>query len=259
MLDRTGSATRWRWSRMDDDDRRGDFTVWGADISRQAIDIARRGRYGPRAIAGVPEPHRSRFVRTPPDRRRAELRDRHEQLRRRVRFSSANLIVRAARDAETTTSSSVTTSSSYLSQIVASQGRRGASPPVPRSAATCCSGPARAFGRTPGCARADHGQRRPHVPAQSVGAHRGQAMKHLETSAVSMRSATSCGPALPKIKSRRLTPSNAIAPTSRRRTRRVASDARAQGRGVDGRPGDAGFRSTRRRNCSSRRSIGAAP
>src|SRR5262249_45865242 len=48
---------------MDDADL-GDFTVWGADISRQAIDVARRGRYGPRAIAGVPPAYRARYVRT---------------------------------------------------------------------------------------------------------------------------------------------------------------------------------------------------
>jgi chemotaxis methyl-accepting protein methylase len=80
---------------MDDDDLRGDFTVWGADISRQAIDIARRGRYGPRAIAGVPESYRSRFVRTVQtgDKPSYEI---DEQLRRRVRFSSANLIANGA-------------------------------------------------------------------------------------------------------------------------------------------------------------------
>jgi len=80
---------------MDDDDLRGDFTVWGADISRQAIDIARRGRYGPRAIAGVPESYRSRFVRTiqSSDKPSYEI---DEQLRRRVRFSSANLVASGA-------------------------------------------------------------------------------------------------------------------------------------------------------------------
>src|SRR4051794_7723396 len=33
---------------MDDEALNGEFTVWGGDISRYAIDIARRGRYGRR-------------------------------------------------------------------------------------------------------------------------------------------------------------------------------------------------------------------
>jgi len=76
---------------MDDDDLRGDFIVWGADISRQAIDVARRGRYGPRAVAGVPEQYRTRFVRTIEDGERPAY-EMAEELRRRVRFSAANLI-----------------------------------------------------------------------------------------------------------------------------------------------------------------------
>jgi len=75
---------------MDDADL-GDFTVWGADISRQAIDVARRGRYGPRAIAGVPPAYRARYVRTIESRTTPSY-EIAEELRRRVRFSSANLI-----------------------------------------------------------------------------------------------------------------------------------------------------------------------
>ena len=41
---------------MDDEALNGEFTVWGGDISRYAIDIARRGRYGPRAVATVSRP-----------------------------------------------------------------------------------------------------------------------------------------------------------------------------------------------------------
>ena len=76
---------------MDDDDLRGDFTVWGADISRQAIDNARRGRNGPRAIAGVPPAHRARFVQTIEDGPTPSY-EIAEELRRRVRFSTANLV-----------------------------------------------------------------------------------------------------------------------------------------------------------------------
>jgi len=74
---------------MDDEDLRGDFTVWGGDISRQAIDIARRGRYGPRAIAGVPEAYRERFVRGTGVAAEHEIVD---EVRRRVRFIAINLV-----------------------------------------------------------------------------------------------------------------------------------------------------------------------
>src|SRR5215467_3600601 len=40
---------------MADEVLKGEFTVWGGDISRFAIDVARRGRYGPRAVATVRE------------------------------------------------------------------------------------------------------------------------------------------------------------------------------------------------------------
>lgn len=74
---------------MDDDELGGDFTVWGGDISRQAIDIARRGRYGPRAIAGVPVDYRDRFVRSLNGGAEYEIAD---ELQRRVRFAAINLV-----------------------------------------------------------------------------------------------------------------------------------------------------------------------
>jgi chemotaxis methyl-accepting protein methylase len=76
---------------MDDADL-GDFTVWGTDISRQAIDIARRGRYGPRAIAGVPPAARARYVRTIESGAAPASYEIVDELRRRVRFSTANLV-----------------------------------------------------------------------------------------------------------------------------------------------------------------------
>ena len=48
---------------MDDEALKGDFTVWGGDISRYAVDMARRGRYGPRAVATVRADYRQRFLR----------------------------------------------------------------------------------------------------------------------------------------------------------------------------------------------------
>jgi len=69
----------------------GDFTVWGGDISHQAIKIARQGRYGTRAIAAVPEHYRRRFFSavTTPAGTEYEV---AEELRRRVRFMAANLV-----------------------------------------------------------------------------------------------------------------------------------------------------------------------
>src|SRR5579871_5166319 len=49
---------------MADEALKGEFTVWGGDISRYAIEIARRGRYGPRAVATVPDVYRQRFLRS---------------------------------------------------------------------------------------------------------------------------------------------------------------------------------------------------
>jgi chemotaxis methyl-accepting protein methylase len=75
---------------MDDEGLKGDFTVWGGDISRGAIDVARRGRYGPRAVATVRADYRQRFLRpigNPP----AEYEVVNE-LRQRTRFMAANLV-----------------------------------------------------------------------------------------------------------------------------------------------------------------------
>jgi len=68
-----------------------DFTVWGGDISRRAIEIARRSRYGPRAISGVPEEYRRRFLR-PVSAGLAPEYEVVESLRQRVRFTILNLV-----------------------------------------------------------------------------------------------------------------------------------------------------------------------
>ena len=75
-----------------DQDARGDFAVWGCDISREAIDSARRGRFGRRAIAGIPEAYRQRFLVACGDDTTPEY-EICEELRRRIRFSAANLFV----------------------------------------------------------------------------------------------------------------------------------------------------------------------
>ncbi len=76
---------------MDDDELRGEFTVWGGDISRQAIEFARRGRYGPRAIAGVPDEYRKRFLNSVGTPAAAEY-EVNDALRWHVRFSQVNLV-----------------------------------------------------------------------------------------------------------------------------------------------------------------------
>jgi chemotaxis methyl-accepting protein methylase len=67
-----------------------DFAIWGCDISRYAIDLARRARFGRRAIAGVPDEYRRRFLIECGETAMPEF-EICEELRRRVRFSAANL------------------------------------------------------------------------------------------------------------------------------------------------------------------------
>jgi len=68
----------------------GEFTVWGGDISQHAIDVARRGRYGHRAVATVPESFRAKFFRPagPDPATEFEIVD---DIRQRVRFIAMNL------------------------------------------------------------------------------------------------------------------------------------------------------------------------
>ena len=75
---------------MDDETLKGDFTVWGGDISRFAIDVARRGRYGPRAVATVRADYRQRFLR--PVNQAATEYEIVDELRQRTRFMAANLV-----------------------------------------------------------------------------------------------------------------------------------------------------------------------
>lgn len=76
---------------MDDEALNGEFTVWGGDISRYAVDIARRGRYGPRAIASIPAEYRQRFLR-PIGGEPAPEYEFTNELRQRVRFMTTNLV-----------------------------------------------------------------------------------------------------------------------------------------------------------------------
>jgi chemotaxis methyl-accepting protein methylase len=75
---------------MDDETLKGEFTVWGGDISRYAIEVARRGRYGRRAAASVRADYRQRFLRQV-DVAGAEY-EVVDELRQRTRFMAANLV-----------------------------------------------------------------------------------------------------------------------------------------------------------------------
>src|SRR5215470_5388149 len=74
---------------MDDEALKGEFTVWGSDISRSAIEAARRGRYGRRAVTSV-RPEDQRFLR--PLNEAATEYDITNELRQRTRFMVANLV-----------------------------------------------------------------------------------------------------------------------------------------------------------------------
>ncbi len=76
---------------MADETLKGDFTVWGGDISRSAIERARRGRYGRRAALTVPAEHRLRFLRPIGIGPGAEY-EIVDDLRQRVRFMAMNLV-----------------------------------------------------------------------------------------------------------------------------------------------------------------------
>jgi chemotaxis methyl-accepting protein methylase len=67
----------------------GQFSVCGIDISRRAIDAARRGRYSCRATATIPDLYRQQFVRRVPD--APSQHDIVDVLRDRVRFVALDL------------------------------------------------------------------------------------------------------------------------------------------------------------------------
>ena len=74
-----------------DNTLRGDFTVWGGDVSRLAIAVARTGRYGARAIAGIPEDYRRRFLRATGNGAGSQY-EIVDELRMRTRFAVTNLL-----------------------------------------------------------------------------------------------------------------------------------------------------------------------
>jgi chemotaxis methyl-accepting protein methylase len=76
---------------MDEAGSRGDFSVWGGDISHQAIKVARRGRYGHRAVAAIPDAYRHKFLRQVPADEGGEF-EVIDALRQRVRFMAMNLV-----------------------------------------------------------------------------------------------------------------------------------------------------------------------
>jgi chemotaxis methyl-accepting protein methylase len=75
---------------MSDEELARDFIVWGSDLSRRVIDIARRGRYGPRALVGLSQALRNRFLREVRTDRGVEY-EMVDEVRERVRFMTVNL------------------------------------------------------------------------------------------------------------------------------------------------------------------------
>lgn len=71
------------------DNPAGHFTVWGSDISGQAIKIARQARFGPRAISTIPEHYRQRYLSIASPATEFTIAD---ELRERVRFMTTNLV-----------------------------------------------------------------------------------------------------------------------------------------------------------------------
>ena len=74
-----------------EDGTAGDFTVWGSDISHHAIKIAREGRYGPRAVAAVPDRYRQRYLREVQGPSGPEF-EIAGDIRQRVKFMTTNLV-----------------------------------------------------------------------------------------------------------------------------------------------------------------------
>lgn len=72
------------------DNPNGQFTVWGSDISHHAIKVAREARFGPRAVATIPEHYRHRYL-VPSAGGAAEFAI-ADDLRQRVRFMTTNLV-----------------------------------------------------------------------------------------------------------------------------------------------------------------------
>jgi chemotaxis methyl-accepting protein methylase len=76
------------------EDLAGDFTVSGIDISRRSIEVARRGRYSPKAAATVPVAYRQRFLQPITQDGRADYQV-ARPLQERVRFTAMNLFTAA--------------------------------------------------------------------------------------------------------------------------------------------------------------------
>lgn len=73
------------------DNPNGQFTVWGSDISHQAIKVARQARFGPRAVTTIPDHYRQRYLVPISGTAPAEYTI-VEELRQRVRFMTTNLV-----------------------------------------------------------------------------------------------------------------------------------------------------------------------
>jgi chemotaxis methyl-accepting protein methylase len=75
---------------MEECARGREFIVWGSDISRRAIDAARKGRYSEKALSAVPAPYRQQHFRSAASNGTRQF-DIADDVRRRVRFLAVNL------------------------------------------------------------------------------------------------------------------------------------------------------------------------
>ncbi|MBY0495177.1 MAG: hypothetical protein K2Y23_13280 [Cyanobacteria bacterium] len=73
------------------DNAHGQFTVWGSDISHEAIKIARQARFGRRSISTIPEHYRQRYLVPINDNGAGDFTI-VEDLTQRVRFMGTNLV-----------------------------------------------------------------------------------------------------------------------------------------------------------------------
>jgi chemotaxis methyl-accepting protein methylase len=72
------------------DNPNGQFTVWGSDISHHAIKVAREAKFGPRAVATIPDHFRQRYLVSPAS--GSQDFTIGDDLRQRVRFMTTNLV-----------------------------------------------------------------------------------------------------------------------------------------------------------------------
>lgn len=75
---------------MEECARGREFIVWGSDISRRAVDAARKGRYSEKSVSAVPAQYRQQYLRAAASNGTRHF-DVSDDIRKRVRFLAINL------------------------------------------------------------------------------------------------------------------------------------------------------------------------